>query len=511
MDPALNRSLVFIGFMGAGKSTAAKHAATLLGVNCSDSDDLIEAASGMTAAQHFEAHGEPAFRAAEEKEVLGLLAEPPQIISLGGGSLGSPAVVEALENHVTVLLDVDLDVAWARIQGSDRPLGRDRAAFEELFHEREYDYREIADANLSSSDWEVISAAIPSLVAMAHGESASLRLLWAAGPGGGYPVWVGANALADAPWPLPDESRRFVVSDSNVGELYAGQVPQIAGLIEFEAGEKFKTLKTAESVWDALVEQKATRADHVVAVGGGVVGDLAGFCAASFQRGVPVIQVPTTLVAQVDSAFGGKTGVDLPQAKNYIGAYHQPAAVIVDPVMLASLSPDEMAAGYAEVVKTALIGGGLLWRRVSAGEPVDEQIIRECARVKLGVVAADERDDGPRQKLNLGHTIGHAIETATGYSELRHGEAISLGLLAALRISDAPELREQVRTLLDAAGLPTTLPGLDVEAVLAATSLDKKRLTGEVPFVCCSEPGEVHYGVEVDPEVVRAAVEELAA
>ena len=497
--------------MGAGKSTAAKHAAGVLGVSCSDSDDLIEDASGMTPAQHFDAHGEPAFRAAEEEQVLALLAAPPQIISLGGGSLGSAAVVQALANHITVLLDVDLDVAWARIQGSDRPLGQDRAAFEALFHERERDYREIADANLSSSDSEVVSAALPSLVAMAHGESAGLRLLWAAGPGGGYPVWVGVNALADAPWPLPDSSRRFVISDSNVGELYAGQVPQIAGLIEFEAGEQFKTLATAETVWDALVEQQATRADHVVAVGGGVVGDLAGFCASSFQRGVPVVQVPTTLVAQVDSAFGGKTGVDLPQAKNYIGAYHQPAAVIVDPAMLATLPPEEMAAGYAEVVKTALIGGGLLWQRVSAGEPVDEEIIRECARIKLAVVASDERDEGPRQKLNLGHTIGHAIETATGYSELRHGEAISLGLLAALRISDAPELREQVRALLDGAGLPTSLPGLDVDAVIEATLLDKKRLSGAVPFVCCSDPGEVHYGVEVEPELVRAAVEELAA
>jgi shikimate kinase/3-dehydroquinate synthase len=511
MDPALNRSLVFIGFMGAGKTTAARLAADLLGIPCADSDEMIEQSSGLTAAQHFAAHGEPAFRAAEEEAVLALLAGPPQVISLGGGSLGSAAVIEALEEHVTVLLDVELDVAWERIQGSDRPLGQDRAGFEYLFREREFVYRELGDANLSSSDAAVIEAALPSLVAMAHGAAGTLRLLWAAGPGGGYPVWVGEGALTDAPWPLAEDSRRFVISDSNVAELYAGQVPQIAGLIEFEAGEQFKTLETAQTVWDALVEQQATRADHIVAVGGGVVGDLAGFCAASYQRGVPVVQVPTTLVAQVDSAFGGKTGVDLPQAKNYIGAYHQPAAVLVDPAKLATLPADELAAGYAEVVKTALIGGGLLWERVSEGEPVDEQIIRECARIKLAVVASDQRDSGPRQKLNLGHTIGHAIEAATGYSQLRHGEAISLGLLAALRISDAPELREQVERILANAGLPTSLPELDVEAVLAATSLDKKRLSGPVPFVCCSAPGEVHYGVEVEPALVRAAIEELAA
>ncbi len=511
MDPALNRSLVFIGFMGAGKTTAARLVAELLGIPCSDSDEMIEQSSGLTAAQHFEAHGEPAFREAEEAAVLELLGGTPQVISLGGGALGSAAVIEALQEHVTVLLDVDLDVAWERIQGSDRPLGKDRAGFEYLFREREYVYRELGDANLSSSDAEVIEAALPSLIAMAHGAAGSLRLLWAAGPDGGYPVWVGENALSDAPWPLPEESRRFVISDSNVAELYAGAVPEIAGLIEIEAGEAHKTLGTAETVWDALVQQQATRADHIVAVGGGVVGDLAGFCAATFQRGIPIVQVPTTLVAQVDSAFGGKTGVDLPQAKNYVGAYHLPAAVIVDPAKLSTLPADELAAGYAEVVKTALIGGGLLWERVSEGDPVDERIISECARIKIGVVASDQRDGGPRQKLNLGHTIGHAIESATGYTELRHGEAISLGLLAALRISDAPELREKVRLILDGAGLPTSLPGLDVDAVLAATSLDKKRLSGPVPFVCCSAPGEVHYGVEVEPDIVRAAVEELAA
>jgi shikimate kinase/3-dehydroquinate synthase len=511
MDAALNRSLVFIGFMGAGKTTAARHAAEILGVNCSDSDEIIEQQTGLTPAQHFEAHGEPSFRAAEETAVLGQLAEPPHLISLGGGALGSAAVIEALSEHTTVLLDVGLDAAWDRIQGSDRPLGRDRAAFEDLYREREAGYRELGDANLSSSDRHVVEAALPSLIALAHGTAGSLRLLWAATSDGGYPVWIGNDALSQAPWPLDESSRRFVITDSNVADLYAGDVPQASGLVEIPAGEQHKTLETAETVWEALVEQQATRADHLVAVGGGVVGDLAGFCAASFQRGIPVVQVPTTLVAQVDSAFGGKTGVDLPQAKNYVGAYHQPAAVIVDPTKLATLPPDEMAAGYAEVVKTALIGGGLLWQRVSSGEAIDEQIIRECARIKIAVVAEDERDGGPRQKLNLGHTVGHAIEAATEYRVLRHGEAISLGLLAALRISDTVELRAEVLALLAAAGLPTSLPDLDVDRVLAAIALDKKRLSGEVPFVCCSEPGEVRYGVPVEPQVVRAAVQELVS
>ena len=177
------------------------------------------------------------------------------------------------------------------------------------------------------------------------------------------------------------------------------------------------------------------RDDHLVALGGGVVGDLAGFCASAYQRGVPIVQVPTTVVAQVDSAYGGKTGVDLPEAKNYVGAYHQPAAVITDVDTLGDAAAEEHAAGYAEVVKTALIAGGTLWERVASGASVDERIVLDCARTKIAVVAADERDGGARQLLNLGHTIGHAIETVTGYRRYRHGEAIALGLLAALRLS----------------------------------------------------------------------------
>jgi shikimate kinase/3-dehydroquinate synthase len=178
-----------------------------------------------------------------------------------------------------------------------------------------------------------------------------------------------------------------------------------------------------------------------VALGGGVVGDLAGFCAATYQRGMPVVHIPTTLVAQVDSAYGGKTGIDLARAKNYVGAYHQPAGVLVDPGALASLPAAELAAGWVEVLKTGLIAGGELWERVSSGEQADEPMILACARLKLEVVAEDERDAGRRQVLNLGHTVGHAIEAATGYRRYRHGEAVGLGLLAALRLSGEEQLR----------------------------------------------------------------------
>ena len=223
------------------------------------------------------------------------------------------------------------------------------------------------------------------------------------------------------------------------------------------------------------------------------------------------MQVPTSLVAQVDSAYGGKTGVDLPEGKNYVGAYHQPAGVLVDPGVLETLPRAEWAAGYAEVVKTALIAGGPLWERVAAGADVDESVVRACARTKLRVVACDERDSGRRQVLNLGHTVGHATETVTGYARLRHGEAVALGLLAALRLSGQDALRELVRELLINAGLPTRLEGTDAEAVAAATARDKKR-TGEiVPFVLVEAPGRVTPGHAIGSPQLLAAVRELCA
>jgi shikimate kinase / 3-dehydroquinate synthase len=222
------------------------------------------------------------------------------------------------------------------------------------------------------------------------------------------------------------------------------------------------------------------------------------------------VQVPTTLVAQVDSAYGGKTGVDMPQAKNYVGVYHQPAGVLVDPDTLSTLPGAELAAGWVEVLKTALIAGDGLWEAVAGGAEVDERMILECARTKLGVVAQDERDNGRRQALNLGHTIGHAIETATGYARYRHGEAVGLGLLAALRLSGQAELRERVRALMQARGLPVSLEDAPVGAVLEAIARDKKRVGERVPFVLVRAPGEVQIGCEVEPGEVRAAVEELA-
>jgi shikimate kinase/3-dehydroquinate synthase len=501
-------ALVLIGFMGAGKSTLAGRLAALRGRAPIDGDALLVERFGHSVAREFELYGEQAFRAAEEEVVCGLLegCDARDVIALGGGSVLSARVRAALTGHTTALIEVAPEVAWERVHrddGAERPLARDRDAFEALYEQRRGLYEEVAD----------------------------VHLLWAASASGEYPVFVGHGLLDDERlarvWPFDRAaSRPFRVTDETVGELYGGHLGELAKpvaspqggpatLITIPPGESAKTLATAERVWRELAHWGMTRADHLVALGGGVVGDLAGFCAATYQRGVPVVQVPTTLVAQVDSAYGGKTGVDLPEAKNYVGAYHQPAAVLVDPDTLRTLPAAELNAGWVEVLKTALIAGGELWERVGAeapGAPPEERTILACARVKLAVVAEDERDGGRRQVLNLGHTVGHAIETATGYGRYRHGEAVGLGLLAALRLSGQEWVRARVRELLGARGLPVTLAGVDVEEVVAAVAHDKKRVgTASTPFVLVHAPGDVRIGCEVVEQDLRAAVAELTA
>ncbi|HWM11848.1 MAG TPA: bifunctional shikimate kinase/3-dehydroquinate synthase [Solirubrobacteraceae bacterium] len=501
-------ALVFIGFMGAGKTSAARAAASFQGGRAVDSDHEIEERLGTTIAAYFEEHGEPAFRAVEEEVVCGLLDRPPApVLSLGGGAAGSPRVRELLKRHTVVLLDVDVETAWRRAGNKRRPLARDRDRFVALFDERMPLYESVADAVLLDSSREEVRRAAGALRGLADAP-AGTKLLWAAAASGSYPVHVGEGLAGSGFWPVA--GRRFVITDEQVGALY--RIPDAQAELTIPAGEEHKTLATVERLLRGLAAAGMDHDDHVAALGGGVVGDVGGFCAAVYQRGVPVVQVPTTLVAQVDSAYGGKTGVDLPEGKNYAGAYHQPVAVVVDPATMATLPQVELAAGWAEVIKTALIAGGPLWERVRGGAPLDRDLVLACARTKLGVVASDERDAGRRQILNLGHTVGHAIETATAYRRYRHGEAVGLGLLAALELSGQAELRAEVAALLDARGLPTTLDGaVDVDEVVTATARDKKRRAGRVGFVLVEAPGDVRPGRPVAEGELRRAVAELRA
>ena len=347
-----------------------------------------------------------------------------------------------------------------------------------------------------------------------------------------FPVSIGSGVLGRLAelWPAEAGGSALVVHDAavaHVADAVAGALTA-QGLrtvnVTVPSGEPSKSLGEVERVCRSAADAGIRRGDTVVAVGGGVLGDLAGFVAASYQRGVRLVHIPTTLLAMVDSAIGGKTGVDLPEGKNYVGAIWQPALVVMDVATLDTLPPRELAAGFAEVVKYGLLQGGDLaeaiatWPELPGPRDALVDLIRDCVQHKLGIVAQDEHDlGGVRATLNLGHTVGHGIEAAAGYERYLHGEAISLGMLAALRISEHhvgldPRWREQTAALLARHNLPTTLDAsVEVSAILAAMGRDKKADATALNMVLLPEPGRPLIKQNPPHEVVTAAIDELYA
>ena len=505
--------------MGAGKSSAARAAARVLGDDYVDTDDLIAAEiPGGSISGFFREQGEARFRELEERIVLEALERPGAVVALGGGAVESERVRAALAGHVTAWCRVDEGVAWERTRGTDRPLARDRDGFRRRHSARLPLYEQSGrvvlptggeQAGAAVAPWLDLLRGTPTahvLVADAVRRSAGARRLRrdeaARGGAGRAPA---RRAAVRPRRPRCLRRRRRADARDRGGRSDRGR--------RRRGGED---PRRGGALLRRLAGAGVRREDALLAFGGGVAGDLVGFCAAVYQRGVPVVQVPTTLVAQVDSAYGGKTGVDLPEGKNYVGAFHQPAVVLTDPAALRTLPAAEIAAGFAEVVKTALIAGGPLWERVRTLDAIDAgslaPLVFECARTKLDIVDADERESGLRAVLNLGHTVGHGIEAATGYSRYRHGEAISIGLVAALRLSGAHELEQEVGELLMRAGLPVALdPGIDTDSVLDAIGRDKKRTAEGIGFVTISGPGAVEFGQRIDADSLRRVVDELAS
>jgi shikimate kinase/3-dehydroquinate synthase len=508
--------------MCAGKSRLGRLASERLGWPLADSDALLEERLGEPIAAYFDREGEQAFRDLEEQVILELLAAPgPAVVPLGGGAVERESVRAALAAHDVVHVEVDAEVAWERASShhAERPLARDRERFLRLHAARRPLYDSVAGAVLADHA-EKSTAFVDALRRSTPGS----RMIWSAQR---YPVWVGRGVLDAAGDLLADRGRCFVIADERVQELHGGRLAGLAAAtLTVAPGERHKTLAEAERLLRELARAGMQRSDTVVALGGGVVGDLAGFCAGTYQRGVGVAHVPTTLVAQVDSAYGGKTGVDLPEAKNYVGVFHQPCAVLTDPAVLATLPGEELSAGFAEVVKTALICGGALWDEVRALPPLSEvvaaadarlsRIVEGCARTKLRIVAADERDTGVRAALNLGHTFAHALEAAGGYERWRHGEAVGLGLLVALRLSERaagldPAVRAAVAHMLAAQGLPRTFEGPPAAALLDLMGRDKKRRGTRRNLVLLRAPGDVAIESEVEEDALAQAIEELRA
>lgn len=343
-----------------------------------------------------------------------------------------------------------------------------------------------------------------------------------------YPIDIGPGLLTQpALWRAAVPGRHvLVVSNSTVAPLYLERV--MAGLAELtvashviDDGEQYKSLEQAAGIFNALAQLGANRDATIVALGGGVIGDLSGFVAACWMRGVHFLQMPTTLLAMVDSSVGGKTGVNLPAGKNLVGAFHQPRAVVIDTDTLASLPEREYRSGLAEVIKYGALGDaeffGWLEQNAAALKQRDPTCIAEAiatsCRHKAGVVARDEREEGERALLNLGHTFGHALEAEAGYGQLLHGEAVAIGMVLAARLSTrlgraSTEDADRLASLLDACGLPTALPpGHDVERLIARMRLDKKNISGQLRLILWQGIGRA----DIVPNVSEADIAAVLA
>jgi len=473
VGPALDKHVALVGFMGAGKSTLGADLASRLGRPFVDVDRELEAVTGMGIPDLFR-EGEVFFRTKEARLTVERLRQrPPAVLALGGGALGSAQVRDALREHALALhVDVDVEDAWRRVRGSDRPLAQDELDFRVLFQKRTPVYEEAADARVRDVEAAVLAAAA------VHVEAGALGRLDELAP-------AGAAAL---------------VSDARVAGIHGADAQVALGgrslsVHELPEGEQAKTIDAVTRLWQRL---RLERGGVVVALGGGCTTDATGFVAATYLRGLPWVAVPTTLVGQVDAAIGGKTAIDLPAGKNLVGAFHWPARTVVDPALLTTLPEHERREGLAEVVKTGLLADEPLW------ELTEPELVRRSAAFKSAVCLRDPHDRGERNVLNLGHTFAHALEAAAGYDGVTHGSAVALGLLAALRLSgqDTKPVEEVL------APKPVRV---DRERAWEALRRDKKRSEGRVRLVLLEAPGKPVFGVERPDAEVRAALDELIA
>jgi len=473
---ALGRHLALAGFMGSGKTTVGRAVAERLGRRLVDLDRELEVRSGGAVGDLFATRGEAGFRELEEGVAREILRDgDPAVVALGGGAVLSERTRQDLARHAfTVLLDVDPQTAWRRVGGSDRPLAQDEDAFHALHRDRQPLYERVADA---------------------HARDADGVLLAAAG------VHVAAGAVENLGRLVPGEGPVELVADAHVSGIHGIRAQVALGARDVEqhevpAGEAAKTPAVLERLWTTL---RIGRDGSLVALGGGSTTDVVGFAAATHMRGVAWTAVPTTLVGQVDAGIGGKTAIDLPGAKNAVGAFHWPARVVCDPGLLTTLPDEERRNGLAEIVKTGLLAGRPLW------ELREPEQVRACAAFKAGVCLGDPHDHGQRNQLNLGHTFAHALEAAAGYA-LPHGRAVALGLLAALRLSGLEAERATVGQLL--APEPVRV---DQDVAWAALGRDKKAEHGAPRLVLLDAPGRPRWGVEVPEPDIRRALDELIA
>lgn len=486
-------NLVLVGLPGSGKTSLGQELARRLGRAFIDTDERIEVETGMTIPRLFQ-NGEQAFRQIESAVLARALDASEAVVATGGGMVLDAGNRGRLIGERTLWLDAPDPVLLSRCQGGDRPLlqGDARSRLGQLRAERSPLYQAVAEGQLRTED--DADAVMEQLVGWASLERLAAAALW--GPGARRYYSLGTCGPSPA----------ALVTSESVLACAGALEPPPPCLLTVPDGEAAKRLGVVEGLYRRALAQGLERRSWVVAYGGGTVTDTGGFFAATFLRGLSWLAVPTTLVGQADAALGGKVGVDLPEGKNLVGAFHAPSWVYLDPIPLATLPPSAVREGMAEVIKTAILGDGDLFHAIERSRPPEAPLgdwARRCAAIKLAIVAHDPTETGRRAVLNLGHTVGHAIEQVTAYG-VSHGQAVSLGLVAEAEVARrvlGVDVTGRIERVLSAWGLPIRHPGLDAGALVAAMRRDKKREGARHRLV-------LPAGIGVEPEL--AVVEESA-
>jgi shikimate kinase/3-dehydroquinate synthase len=538
------RHLYLIGNMGSGKTTVGKRVAERLGLPFYDLDQRIEQATGLTIAELFAQQGEARFRDLESRALAEIACLPQGVVATGGG------VVLRETNRVlmrrtgwVIYLRASPDTLWRRLKhATDRPLLRTESPYETL--------RAIVQARESlyqEADWVIETDALsPEEVAEAIARLAAptpeapLVIPVLPNQPHEYPVLIAPSLVARAAETVSERIQPTRVAILTHPKLQHLAEPLNAAFtrhgvpahtITLPSGERIKSLRMAERLYAQLLEAGCERGSLLIVVGGGVLGDLGGFVAATYMRGIPYVQVPTTLLAQVDSSVGGKVAVDLPQGKNLVGAFHQPLMTLIDPETLRTLPLRQWRNGFAEMLKYGAALHIGLWRRLQtmvAAELIRPRRVREdpdhwtlpiarCVSLKAQIVSEDERDlSGRRALLNFGHTVGHAIEAALGYRGWLHGEAIAAGMVAEAEIGRTlgitpPEVADELRETIAQAGLPTQLPtGMNADALLTRMRHDKKRAGDSLSVVLLEAIGNARLVPKIPSEAIREALARCA-
>jgi len=541
-----NTNIILVGMMGAGKTTIGKALASSLNKEFADSDHEIQERTGVKIPVIFEIEGEAGFRKRETETLLELTKKRNIILATGGGAVLHPGNRQLLrQNGIVIYLRASVNDLYRRTRhDKNRPLLQTQnlyARLNELYLQRDALYRETAHIIIDSGKQGVrflvqklinklLSLDLNTIMQGGHGNTMQTITVdfTPSSEKRSYPIHIGHGILQriDLIAAHLPQKRVAIVSNTTVAPLYLEKLQTALDKLGIQSfpvilpdGEAHKNWETLNLIFDALLKNHCERNTALLALGGGVVGDLTGFAAATYLRGVPFIQIPTTLLAQVDSSVGGKTGINHPLGKNMIGAFYQPRLVLTDSATLETLPDRELRAGLAEVIKYGLIRDPAFFdwleqnmHRLLARDPVtmNEAIQRSCEN-KAEIVAADEKEKGIRALLNLGHTFGHAIENGMGYGTWLHGEAVAAGTVMAAELSRRMKLIsdadvQRIRKIFIQAGLPVAAPKMPPEKYVQLMALDKKVESGKMRFIVLNRIGEAVMRADIAPAVLNETI-----